>query len=43
VIFKKKPEIINDKSNILDTIKNCNVANDIDELKEIRTTIIIIK
>ena len=48
VIFKKKPEIIkpqniNDKNSIFDTIKNVNVANDIDELKEIRTTIIIIK
>ena len=38
-----KPENINDKNNILDTIKNCNVATDITELKEIRSTIIIIK
>ena len=36
-------EPIIDKSNILDTIKNCNVADSIEELKEIRSTVIIIR
>ena len=39
--FNEKPII--DKSNILDTIKNCNVADSIEELKEIRSTVIIIR
>ena len=47
VNFNKKKEIINnhinDKNSIMDTIKNCNVAENIDELKEIRHHIIIIK
>ena len=41
--FIIKPEIINDKNNVIDVIKNCNIAKDIDELKEIRSNIIIIK
>ena len=48
VNFNKKKEIINDKiindkNSIMDTIKNCNVAENLDELKEIRHHIIIIK
>ena len=43
-IIKRDISVCNDKNNnILDTIKNCNIASNIDELKEIRSTIIIIK
>ena len=44
VKFKKKQNDINDKNNIIDIIKNTNIDNgDINDLKERRSTIIIIK